>query len=36
MYYVLRVAVGIFIVSGACIGLYNMIRTLFSDTGDRV
>lgn len=35
IYYVLRVAVGIFIVSGACIGFYNMLRTLFFHSGDR-
>lgn len=36
MYYVLRVAIGIFVVCGACIGLYNMIRTLFFNPGARV
>ena len=36
MYYVLRVAVGIFVVSGACIGFYNVVRTLYFNPGARI
>ena len=34
MYYVLRAAIGLMIAIGAYIGLYNIIRTLFSKPGD--
>jgi cytochrome c oxidase cbb3-type subunit 1 len=35
MYYVLRLAMGVFIVIGAYIGLYNIIRTLYFNPGVR-
>jgi cytochrome c oxidase cbb3-type subunit 1 len=34
LYYVIRVAAGLLIVSGAYVGLYNMVRTLFFNPGD--
>ncbi len=34
LYYVIRVASGLLIVSGAYIGLYNMVRTLFFNPGE--
>jgi cbb3-type cytochrome oxidase subunit 1 len=35
MYYILRLAVGVFVVIGAFIGLYNIIRTLYFNPGVR-
>ncbi len=35
MYYVLRLALGVFVVIGAYIGLYNIIRTLYFNPGVR-
>jgi hypothetical protein len=35
MYYVLRVSIGFFIMSGAYVGLYNIFRTLFFNPGTK-
>ena len=35
MYYVLRVSIGLLIMSGAYIGLYNIFRTLFFNPGKK-
>jgi hypothetical protein len=34
MYYVIRAGLGVMIVSGAFIGLYNIVRTLFFNPGE--
>ncbi len=35
IYYVLRLAMGVFVVTGAYVGFYNIFRTLFFNTGDK-
>jgi cytochrome c oxidase cbb3-type subunit 1/cytochrome c oxidase cbb3-type subunit I/II len=35
MYYVLRVSIGLLIMSGAYIGFYNIFRTLFFNPGKK-